>query len=1143
MKRSTIKLAGALLGALTCAGSLLAQNVGQWDFDNGDLTQTTGATLGDLAYYDGPAGPTSTETLFGSTTNLGIPSINGTNAFVMKFPGGRLPEGFLMPTPPANGGGTLVNQYTVIMDVLYPQGGILRPLIQMDDGTLDNIRALWDIGRTDGIEVTNTLGGSTLASGVFGTLTTNTWYRLALVLDTTAGTATVYTNGTTVGILNFGAGNVDSPFALFPGDMLPIFSSTFTNAPGYVNSVQVSDQVLSPGEMEALGGPSAAGIPLVLPPAHSYIVSRTPNVGDTGINPVPAVSVVVDPGSTTINAGSISLALDGSVLPTSVTADANNASEFDVNAQVTTILDPQSMHTLSLTYSDSLLGLHTKSWSFTVANYQNITLPTPIYSENFDAVAEGSMPDGWSVTNNTVPQTSGYDLNKPKSDTYKDFVVISSNRLSTVFSSHGTYSSPNLGTATGNRRLVVPPIVLNGSILDSLAHGNLAYADSDQRQNTGGQVNVMFSKDYDLSAQTNVYLAFNSLYEQNQDNIGSVEYSIDQGATWLPALYMLDDGTTDGDGSDVVTNAATGQIDVWATFGTPRSDQAYGLAYSNFIGAVVSTNLIPYISPRRNDDPISSKRIEVIRLPLADKQSHVRFRFGQAGTSSWYFGIDNFGLYSITTPVISSQPGNATVNANTPYTFAVTASGSPLTYQWRFNGVAILGATNRTYTIASVNPTNAGTYQVIVGGVTRSAPAVLTVNTTPVLTADLSGEIVDPGATVTFTGYATGGQPLTYQLYLNGSLVSSSTSGSFILNNVQAANAGNYQLLAVNSYGTAAGSIATLRVFAGSINSNLVVHLPFDGDLNDTSGRGNHAAYMTYGANASPAPRFVPGLFGQAFEYTTTNDYSDIEYATLGYPADLQFGATNDWTVSLWCNYTNQGDDLPFISNKDWDSSSNLGWGIFTQSGGNYRVNITGPNGGADKFSYTDTPHTLKDGNWHHVLVSVQHAPFGQSAYVYAYLDGALVSKHPLSVAGTVDTFGTPITDHQQVSLAQSEWAVNIGQDGTGIYTDGTGAHDIDAKIDDVGIWRRALTSNEASAIYNAGVAGKDLSQVMTPFKLIITLANGNANLFWIGSSSLKLQQSTSLNPANWTDVPATLGASSAVVPVTGSSTFFRLSQ
>jgi signal transduction histidine kinase len=49
-----------------------------------------------------------------------------------------------------------------------------------------------------------------------------------------------------------------------------------------------------------------------------------------------------------------------------------------------------------------------------------------------------------------------------------------------------------------------------------------------------------------------------------------------------------------------------------------------------------------------------AKRIEVRRLSAADGQSRVRFRFAHAGTDSWYFGLDNLGLYSIpATPVVA----------------------------------------------------------------------------------------------------------------------------------------------------------------------------------------------------------------------------------------------------------------------------------------------------------------------------------------------------------------------------------------------------------------------------------------------------------------------------------------------------------
>jgi hypothetical protein len=48
-----------------------------------------------------------------------------------------------------------------------------------------------------------------------------------------------------------------------------------------------------------------------------------------------------------------------------------------------------------------------------------------------------------------------------------------------------------------------------------------------------------------------------------------------------------------------------------------------------------------------NDDGTESKRIELYRVPLADNQKSVKFRFVQAGTSSWYWAFDNWGVYSV----------------------------------------------------------------------------------------------------------------------------------------------------------------------------------------------------------------------------------------------------------------------------------------------------------------------------------------------------------------------------------------------------------------------------------------------------------------------------------------------------------------
>jgi dienelactone hydrolase len=71
-------------------------------------------------------------------------------------------------------------------------------------------------------------------------------------------------------------------------------------------------------------------------------------------------------------------------------------------------------------------------------------------------------------------------------------------------------------------------------------------------------------------------------------------------------------------------------------------------------------------------------------------------------------------------PVITVQPQNQFLNAPGMVTFSVGVSGTGLTYQWLFDGTAIAGATNRTYTLASPHPVQLGYYSVIVSNTSGS---------------------------------------------------------------------------------------------------------------------------------------------------------------------------------------------------------------------------------------------------------------------------------------------------------------------------------------------------------------------------------------------------------------------------------------
>ena len=81
-------------------------------------------------------------------------------------------------------------------------------------------------------------------------------------------------------------------------------------------------------------------------------------------------------------------------------------------------------------------------------------------------------------------------------------------------------------------------------------------------------------------------------------------------------------------------------------------------------------------------------------------------------------------------PVVTAQPTDQTVAVGGTATFSVSATGSQLSYQWRFGPKAIVGATNAFLTLTNVQSSQAGNYAVLVTnlyGSTPSSNAVLTV--------------------------------------------------------------------------------------------------------------------------------------------------------------------------------------------------------------------------------------------------------------------------------------------------------------------------------------------------------------------------------------------------------------------------------
>jgi hypothetical protein len=326
--------------------------------------------------------------------------------------------------------------------------------------------------------------------------------------------------------------------------------------------------------------------------------------------------------------------------------------------------------------------------------------------------------------------------------------------------------------------------------------------------------------------------------------------------------------------------------------------------------------------------------------------------------------------------------------------------------------------------------------------------------------------------------------PLAYQWFKNGSPIANATDTAYSISALALSDAGNYFVHVTNSVGSTNSRTVGLGVLAAPVSPpaipGLVLHLPFDNNLLDATGRGNNGA-------ARGAPTFVPdGMLGQGLHYftdiNTTNAGStyfvtSANYVTLGVRPDLFFGANIDFSVSMWVrlplNYT--GGDLPFFTDT---TNSTFGPGfVFAPSyGSTGQPAPTTPWNGSWAFSlynnaasagigvYGQPIGSINDGNWHH-LVHVFDREQGNVNYV----DGIL--------AGYAVQGGTSIIDAGNVDLPQPAPA-NIGQDAAGAYTSGgdnfspgPGALESSADIDDLGVWHKALTPLEAASIYMAAIS------------------------------------------------------------------------
>lgn len=657
------------LAIASVATALLPQAVhgaliGQWDFNTASLAGTVGSAI---TYADGPGALTQSGTSFGTTGGLGVPDIGGSSANIMKFPANTAPAGYLVPINAApNGGGSLVNQWTLIVDVLFPaeSNNKWRSFIETDNGAIE----------ADAEFFVNTSNGIGVSGNYSGTVLANTWHRIAFTVDQSDGVNQIrkYIDGVEVGVQN--AGGLDGRWALSPGGTATLFSDNDGDvAPGFVNSIQIYDTALPKAQIGALGAPWFAGLPTSLPPIPAFLDSWIPKgaFAKSGTE----VGVVLNKGS--VNVTGVTAKYDGANVTPTVTT-AGDLVTIKVPGAATPL---RSDHTLIVNYTDSVLGARSLTNTFRI----------PLSFEDFDSVVLGPNvdeglagdkvyskdgPAGWTVDNSQMP-------NNP--------------------SIPASWEDPGIGVTEFkgwtflNRDWWVKTAGDQTRTQFTLGTGTVAVADPDEWDDLGNPDGTI-----------GYFTSFFSSPNIPVSGLGANSITLKFASSWRPE--GKDDTGPDGQ----QTNDQTAVVRVSFDGGAPVEV----LRWTSIDGS-------PTFKPDSQNEQVTL----AINNPAGATNMKVTFGLLNAG-NDWWWAVDNFVIDSgsLPPPVLTAQPADATAVQGQGATFTAAASGASIGYQWYFGDTAIAGATAATLNLKGLALNQAGGYKLVAsnsGGAVTSRVATL----------------------------------------------------------------------------------------------------------------------------------------------------------------------------------------------------------------------------------------------------------------------------------------------------------------------------------------------------------------------------------------------------------------------------------
>ena len=242
--------------------------------------------------------------------------------------------------------------------------------------------------------------------------------------------------------------------------------------------------------------------------------------------------------------------------------------------------------------------------------------------------------------------------------------------------------------------------------------------------------------------------------------------------------------------------------------------------------------------------------------------------------------------------------------------------------------------------------------------------------------------------------------------------------------------------------------------------SGLVLWLPFD----EFTGPGTfNAAGGNLGILSNGPTRDLTGYVNRSLCFDGIDDYVTVPTYTA-----ISFG-TNDFSIDAWVKPVPGENTIRIIVDHRFESSPNaIGYSLFLGNGNNLGFQI----GDGNYVNYPSTFNVPADNQWHFVAVTVKR---GATNGIRFYLDGALdpVPRDPTGYPGSI----TPPVGYP----------LRVGSRTTTISGLFHGC------IDEVELFRRAMTTAEVQSLYSARNMGKCHIRCTTPWD--VPICNGQTSV------------------------------------------------